>query len=69
MVRSCYVVSLHYWAISSSAMNHLMEDLSFSRLRRLRKNKSADEPKVLRQTLLDKQESVRVREVMITIIP
>ena len=48
-------------------MNHLMEDLSFSRLRRLRKNKSEDEPKVSRQTLLSSQGSGRLSEVMITL--
>ena len=48
-------------------MNHLMEDLSFCRLRRLRKNKSEDDPKVSRQTLLSTQGSGRVSEVTITL--
>ena len=38
-------------------MNHFMEDLSFSRFRRLRKNKSEEDPKILRKkTYLGKKQ-------------
>ena len=40
-------------------MNHFMEDLSFIRFKRLRKNKSEEDPKSFRKkTLLEKKQSV-----------
>ena len=45
-------------------MNHLMEDLSFIRFRRLRKNKSDEDTQTLRKTLLHNKQSVIMPEVM-----
>ena len=40
-------------------MNHFMEDLSFIKFKRLRKNKSEEDQKILhKKTLLDKKQSV-----------
>ena len=48
----------------SRRMNHLMEDLSFIRFRRLRKNKSDEDTQTLRKTLLHNKQSVIMPEVM-----